>query len=379
VLFAPQQRGANEASWTVTDETSAQHRVTLTGRGLLRHLAISPPLFAFPATYTGKIVEAPLSLANDGDVAVAVEAMEIRPPDAPFATTDCAGSTIAPNGRCTAMVGFLARSEGRAEASLVIRGSGGIMETIPLRGAASPVELSFTKPELRALVDRRSAPAAIEMTNHGRLPLRIASIRPDGNAPFRASPDRCLTTLQPGGTCSIGIVFMPRTRGTATGTWTVVDETGMKHTATAIGYGLLRRLAVSPEAIRFPELAAGKSDTRGVLLSNEGDVDVTITAIEAAPDAARVLRADIATFRVLRAENCVRTLAPRGTCEFAVEFRGRVQGESRSELFVRTADGPQITVPLSGSVVFSDDVETPQLPALEPEVDRPGGDYVKKE
>src|SRR6185436_7644587 len=39
VVFRPPGRGNFTAAWTITDEESKTHKVNVTGRGLLRHLA----------------------------------------------------------------------------------------------------------------------------------------------------------------------------------------------------------------------------------------------------------------------------------------------------------------------------------------------------
>jgi hypothetical protein len=322
VRFTPQQRGENAATWTVVDETSARHPVPLSGRGLLRHFAVSKDV-AFPDTYVGKPVESPLAIINDGDVDIAIDSIAVTPAEAPFTAGRCS-EALAPGATCNPMIVFRPLLPGRAAASLVVRGAGGAGDaSVALSGSARPVALDIAIPEIRAVVREDPGKAPITIANRGGLPIRIASIEPDGNGAFRAADDGCTgKELAADGTCSVNALFTPRERGVIAARWTVADETGRKHEVPVTGRGLLRHFAVSTTEISFPDMYAGRTSSLPLAIVNDGDVPVTIEAM---------IPADVPFV----AGGCAGQLEPSTKCEMKVAFQPRAEGPSTATLLVR--------------------------------------------
>ncbi len=352
VVFRPPGRGNFTASWTITDEERKTYMVNVTGRGLLRHLALSPDEVTFPQLVVGKGATAAVTISNDGDVPVPVETLSIAPAESPFALDRRAGGcgVLAAGQTCTATIAFRPQTAGPSAARLLVRGPGGRDEaSVGIRGSANaPSQLELTTAQFGdQLIGQRSAPAPIVVTNSGGAAIRIVSVAANDTSAFRSVADRCSgKELQPGRNCSIDVVFTPAGRGNFAATWTIVDEEGGRHAAKVSGRGLLRKLGVSRRNIPFPQVGIGSVSRTSLTITNEGDVPIVIAGLVVVPAGMPF------TVRDGRTMGCSRVkLAAGQTCTTEIFFHPQRAGDFGARLVVQGAEGPEGTLPISGSAL----------------------------
>ena len=115
VAFAPSRRGRREATLEAPD-LGGPIEATLEGTGLSQELTVSPSPLAFPTTTKYMSSEEQLTVANQGDVPVAISGTNFEGPgSSAFGTngSNCSG-TLAVGSTCEVTVRFSPQSEGEA-------------------------------------------------------------------------------------------------------------------------------------------------------------------------------------------------------------------------------------------------------------------------
>lgn len=179
-------------------------------------------------------------------------------------------------------------------------------------------------------VANRSDPKLFTVTNTGSSPLTVTQVQTAGGD-FRVESNAC-STVQPQGSCTIGVSFMPSALGDRSGSLrlshnsaggaTTIPLTGVGTTPTAF-------LVLSD----FGGVRVGTPKVLPARLENRGSSPFTVTpvAMGAVPDAPG--------YRVL-ASACAGPLAAGGSCLIDVEFRPLADGASSGTLTVATSFGP---------------------------------------
>ena len=259
--------------------------------------------------------------------------------------------TVPPAGGCDITVTFSPASAGPKTGVL----------SISSNDTASPTAVSLTGngtvPQA-ALVDAsvsfatpRNVPQtkAVTLTNTGNAVLNLTSATLTGDATFTDSgTGNCGAQIQPGGSCSAKITFLPTTAGTSNATVTFTDDSGSVAGSTQVvnlqGNAQLPNIGATPLSVSFPDVALGRvTSVTHVIITNTGTANLTISGLHLAGNARSF---------VLGRQTCTGpAITPGGTCRVNVRFAPRKLGGRLATLVVANDAGPDLSVGLGGNGV----------------------------
>lgn len=186
-----------------------------------------------------------------------------------------------------------------------------------------------------------STPQTITLTNIGSTTLTISSIVVSGSSGNFILRSFCGSTVAPGASCPIKVVFHPGNRGSITGTLTITDDAGdSPQTAALSGTGTV--VGFSPTQLNFGSQAVGTSSAQQtVTLNNLANSPLNITAIT-------IKGANPRDFS--QTNTCGTGLAGGGSCSISVTFTPTKRGARSANISVTDSGGgsPQM-VPLTGT------------------------------
>ncbi len=140
------------------------------------------------------------------------------------------------------------------------------------------VSLSPTIPPafLAQLINTKSSPQTVTLTNLGKSTLSISSIKVSG--PFKSS-NSCGKFLATGAHCTISTLFQPTTTGSLTGLVTLIDSASTKpQFIELLGAGTAIKL--SPSSLNFSGQKVGtKSVPQAVTATNVGDSSIQFGSV----------------------------------------------------------------------------------------------------
>jgi len=187
------------------------------------------------------------------------------------------------------------------------------------------------------LIGTASAPQTVTLTNTGKSSLSISrmSVRP----PFQAS-NTCGSSVAPGATCDINVVFQPNAIGNLSGLLNISDSASSKPQVIELS-GAGTAVAFSPSSLTFPPQKVGTQSTQTVKLANHGRSALSITLIYTGGTDYRYFA---------QTNNCPSSLAAGANCTISVTFTPQKAGTFTAVLGVEDNGGgsPQ-TIPISGS------------------------------
>ncbi|HZP62457.1 MAG TPA: FG-GAP-like repeat-containing protein [Terriglobales bacterium] len=186
------------------------------------------------------------------------------------------------------------------------------------------------------LIGTESSPQTVSLTNTGKSTLSIT--RMSTHAPFQET-NTCGSSVAPGATCDINIVFRPNTSGNASGLLNISDSASSKLQIIELsGAGTV--VAFSPNALTFPTLKVGTQATKKVKLTNRGQTSLNITLIYTSGT-------DYHDFT--QTNDCPTSLGAGAYCTISVTFSPLKTGNRSAILGVEDDGGgsPQ-TIPLTG-------------------------------
>jgi len=191
---------------------------------------------------------------------------------------------------------------------------------------------------------------AVTLTNTGNAALDVADVALTGDATFtNAGTGNCGSAqLQPGGSCSAQITFLPTTAGTSNASVTFTDDDGSVAGSTQVvalqGNALLPNIQAIPTSVSFPDTALGRvTSVTHVFIQNSGTADLTISGLHLAGKAKSF---------VLGKQTCIGpAIAPGGTCRVNVRFAPPRLGGRLATLVVANDAGPDLSVGLGGNGV----------------------------
>jgi len=268
-----------------------------------------------------------------------------------FAVSSNGCGTVPPAGGCDITVTFSPASAGPKTGVL----------SISSNDTASPTAVSLTGngtvPQA-ALVDAsvsfatpRNVPQtkAVTLTNTGNAVLNLTSATLTGDATFTDSgTGNCGAQIQPGGSCSAKITFLPTTAGTSNATVTFTDDSGSVAGSTQVvnlqGNAQLPNIGATPLSVSFPDVALGRvTSVTHVIITNTGTANLTISGLHLAGNARSF---------VLGRQTCTGpAITPGGTCRVNVRFAPRKLGGRLATLVVANDAGPDLSVGLGGNGV----------------------------
>jgi len=269
-----------------------------------------------------------------------------------FAVSSNGCGTVPPTGGCDITVTFSPASAGPKTGVLSISSDDPATPTtaVSLTGngtvpqATVDASVSFATP--------RNVPQtkAVTLTNTGNAVLNVASATLNGDATFtNAGTGNCAgAQLQPSGSCSAQITFLPTTAGTSNATVTFTDDDGSAAGSTQVvnlqGNALLPNIQATPATVSFPDVALGRvTSVTHVIITNTGSADLNISGLHLAGNARSF---------VLGRQTCTgAAITPGGTCRVNVRFAPRKLGGRLATLVVANDAGPDLSVGLGGNGV----------------------------
>ncbi|MBY6205680.1 choice-of-anchor D domain-containing protein [Halomonas denitrificans] len=217
--FAPTATGAASQSITVTSNSATSpDSFTLQGNGTQATLTVSPNPQDFGDQEVGTTSPAStVTLSNGGSADLDVSAVDAAA--APFAVAggSCGAApfTVPAGGSCTIDYTFAPTTTGAASQSITVTSNSATSpDSFTLEGNGTEAVVTLDVTSLSLQVDfGGSATATVNVTNDGAADLTISDIA-DLAFPFSFDGGSCFavpTTLVPGESCSIDVLFDPGT------------------------------------------------------------------------------------------------------------------------------------------------------------------------
>jgi hypothetical protein len=240
VTFKPSGTGPRTAGLAISDNANnSPQSVTLNGTGAASTIpvaSLSPASLTFPSQ-TVKTTSAtlPVTLTNTGSVALTLTSIGIAGTEAAeFAETNTCGNSVAAGATCTVNVTFTPAATGTRSAQLqIIDNAAGTPHIVGLTGTAiavstpavtlAPASLNFGDQAVGAA----SPTLAVTLDNTGNSGLSISSIAISGtSAADFAQTNTCTSSVAPGASCSISVVFKPAKTGSSSAQIVITDNAG---------------------------------------------------------------------------------------------------------------------------------------------------------
>lgn len=312
-------------------------------QGAIAH--ISPNSLGF-GNQTVAIASAPqpLTLTNNGNIALTVSITISGTNSGDFAQTNTCGTSVSAGGSCSITVTFKPTATGTRTAAVTISDNApNSPQTITLTGTGvlpavtlSPTSLTFPT----QVVFTTSKALTVKLTNSGLGVLKITKGTTTG--PF-ADTSNCGAAVNPGASCTLTVTFKPTAIGTLAGSISITDNAPLSpQKITLSGTGTY--VQITPTSLNLGNQPVGTTSLRKVItLTNKGSVTVNITGTGItitglnAPDFTQI-------------NNCGTSVAAGTTCSIGVNVTPSATGTRSATLSV-TDDGggsPQ-TVNLVGN------------------------------
>ena len=281
VRFTPATAGAAIAKLILTSSTSGVKPVSipLNGSGQATGLTISPAQLGFAPQALGQ-TSAAQSVTISNLTAVPADSLTFVV-TGPFALTqNQCGSSLAPAASCDAAVTFTPMQAGELSGLLTVssssvsppfavalKGTGGLTGSVQI----DPQLISFPVTGLGAASD----PLTVSVTNLSTsLSLDALKIRATGD--FRIAANACSSSLPPGATCTVAVLFAPSATGVRTGSL-ALSSSSLTDQATVGLSGTGFDFAVSVSGADTRTVARGQIATYSVSLVPLGGVSGTFT------------------------------------------------------------------------------------------------------
>ena len=280
--YSPTVAGTESGSLIVTDNLGTQ-TVSLLGTGLAPGVSLSNAQLVFGGQLmnTSSLAQT-VVFTNSGLSAVNITSIVATTNFAD--TTNCSGSITA-GASCSVNVFFTPTTAGPLSGTLTITDTAGTQIITALGQGVRPgltVTPSFVIFGAQ-LAGTTSLAQTLTATNTGTVELTLNPITVSSN--FSES-DQCLTTLQPGASCSISLSFSPTSTGTLSGSLVISDTSGLSSTlATVSGQGTLPGLTAAPSTLSFGSLPVGTaSQAQTVTVWNTGSAPLEFGPVSATGD-----------------------------------------------------------------------------------------------
>jgi len=198
-----------------------------------------------------------LTLSNAGGAALNISSIAVSGADSgDFNEHNNCGAKLPPNTSCNINVNFTPAALGARSAAIVVMDDGaGTPHSVGLAGTGGTALARVTPSSASfggAVINTTSAPKTFTLLNNGTLPLTISSVTTTGQ--FSVQTNGCAGELDPGASCTVGVVFAPTALGTLTGTLVFTDDaSNSPQTANLSGTGepntTTTKLTVSPNPV----------------------------------------------------------------------------------------------------------------------------------
>jgi hypothetical protein len=347
VRFLPTSTGSRSGVLTIYGNVlGGQATASLAGTGsAAATVVLNPITLSFPSTTTSSTSPAQnIAISNTGGASVALQVPTISGSDFAIAANTC-GASLGPSTECTVSITFTPTTSGVRGGSFSITDDVGTQTaslsgngTSPATDALTPLALTFAGQQLNT----SSVAQQITLTNSGDVPLTLIAAQVT-SGDFSAV-NACGNSLNAHSTCSINVIFQPKSVGTIAGVLTVSDQY-RNQTIMLNGIGVAPPgVSLSPfSAVTFSPVGVGViSGAQTVTLTNNGGVPLVIQSIVTTGD-----------FAILSGTNtCGSIVAVNTACTLQIVFAPTAGGPRSGTLTVtdNAANSPQ-TLSLSGTGV----------------------------
>ncbi len=225
VTFTPTTNGLRTGTFTVSDGTET-HSVQLSGIGLFPATdTLSVTALSFPNTQLGsRSASQAVLVTNSGDATLTHISTQTG---GPFSTANGCGASLGGHLSCTIAVSFVPATVGPATGTLTINDTISIaqhVQVVTLSGQGTPPPQAYTAPSNIDFgpyaLSIATPPQMVTVSNPGSS--AISDLSPSLlGSDFSIASDTCATSLNPGASCQIGVVFTPSSIGNRQGTLTV--------------------------------------------------------------------------------------------------------------------------------------------------------------
>lgn len=322
VSLAPRALGPLEAELEIAASPGGSVRALLSGNGTgPAHFVLEPTVQDFGDATIADPTARELTLRNVGSRPSAVPTISIEGASAGDFYYDPAASTcrapLAGGATCTIAVRLVPRAIGDLRAMLIAEGSPGGRALAELTGRGQTPASIGGPGALRTFgyteVGVSSAPLALVFTNVGGVPTLPLTTLLTG-ADFTIDTDGCAgTTLAPGASCAVEVVFAPAGTGPRNGSLRVSSSASVYAMIGLRGTGLAR-----PPITAVPFGA----NLGRVTIDTDSSVQifriVNPAATATGAITASITGADAASFRI-ESNDCT-TLGPSSECAIGVRF-----------------------------------------------------------
>ena len=372
VVFTAAAVGTRSASLAIGHNASATAAtIALNGIGTAAPtpaISLSAATLTFAAQTLGTTSAAKsVTVSNSGSALLSLAGLTLTGTaagDFARAGTCTATTTLAVGASCTVTFAFTPGALGARSATLTLASdaaNGAAVLSLAGTGAAVAVPGVALTPATIAFGNQAIGVASVAhgvtLANTGSGTLTLSGI--SATSGFGVT-HACGTSLAPGASCTLAIVFTPTGAGAATGSVRIASNAaGSPHVVGLSGTGVVAAptLAWIPAAtaLDFGDASVGgAAATRTLTLANQGPGPVTLSQI-------RLAGADAADFSLGGAGSCTptSTLTQGATCTLALAFQPGAAGPRGATLQVVASGSAPPDVALSGNGTAS------AAPALE--------------
>jgi hypothetical protein len=191
----------------------------------------------------------------------------------------------------------------------------GVVDISPTTPVVFPVQLIHTS----------SAEEAVTLSNTGATPVSITSVKVTGQFHL-GSGSTCSSSIGPGASCVINMIFQPRSEGAHAGLITLVDSASSKPQVVELS-GSGTNIKISPVALNFGSQKVGtKSAPQVVTATNNGSASLTYDSISIGGSNKEAFS---------ETNDCSgRSIPPGGSCEVKVTFHPAKIGSLSAALYI---------------------------------------------
>ena len=353
-VFTPAASGNRTATVNISSSAGSQ-ALSFAGTGAVAASAVVPTVdaLAFAPQVVGTTSATQLVyFYNTGNVPVTGITASISGAGFVLQYDECTGTSIGVGSYCYVYVVFspATTATGLQNGTLNFTSSAGTLTGIPLTGTgvatASVIEPSASSIAFGPQAQNTSSVAQVlYFYDTGDVPLAV-SVVPTG--PYALGYDQCTgSTIQPGGNCSVSVIFTPTTTGTLTGTVTLSSaglSTSVIVSMTGTGVSVLSELEPSVSGIVFGPQPVGTTsqNAQEITLTNAGNVPVTITTDTPSGDFA------------VTSDSCASTtVQPTEACSLFVSFTPTTSGLRAGTLTITSSVSGPPPITLSGNGILA--------------------------
>lgn len=353
VKFAPTTTGAKTSTLSASATTGGGKSLPLTGMAVAPGSLTIAPLSQNFGSLLQNTASAPsmFTVTNMGGAATTALSTAISGSSDYAITTDgCTTKTLLAAGTCVITVTFTPTSGGQKSGTLTVSAVTGGTTASNLTGigltsavlTVSPAIFTFPAGTVSGTM---SAAQTFTVTNTGGVVSgAVASVIGGTDATqFGVASSTC-TTVAPGGSCTIGVVFKPTAAGGKAGTLTLTASPGGSAAATLGGTALApAKLTIAPASGAsndFGSILVGNTMLQTFVVANSGQVATST------PLTITVTGTDFALATPPATGDCAGTtsLAPSASCVVRVQFKPTAAVVRTGAVSVSAATGGTATL-----------------------------------